>query len=118
VREVFANLISNAAKYNDKPQRRIEIGYLDPVDGADTVSTFYVRDNGIGIDTKHSERVFMMFKRLHTRDAYGGGSGAGLAIVKKLVEQHNGHSWFTSELGVGTTFYFTLIGAGMKQPGA
>ncbi|MBD8543161.1 GAF domain-containing protein [Oxalobacteraceae sp. CFBP 8761] len=118
VREVFANLISNAAKYNDKLQRRIEIGYLDPADGADAVSTFYVRDNGIGIDAKHSERVFMMFKRLHTRDAYGGGSGAGLAIVKKLVEQHNGHSWFTSEVGVGTTFYFTLIGAGMKQSGA
>ena len=110
VREIFANLISNAVKYNDKPQRWIEIGYLDPVDGADTVSTFYVRDNGIGIDAKHTERVFMMFKRLHTRDAYGGGSGAGLAIVKKLVEQHNGHSWFTSEPGVGTTFYFTLIG--------
>ena len=110
VREIFANLISNAVKYNDKPQRWIEVGYLDPVDGADPVSTFYVRDNGIGIDAKHTERVFMMFKRLHTRDAYGGGSGAGLAIVKKLVEQHNGHSWFTSEAGVGTTFYFTLIG--------
>jgi chemotaxis family two-component system sensor kinase Cph1 len=116
VREIFANLISNAAKYNDKSARWIEIGYLDPVDASDATSTFYVCDNGIGIDAKHAERVFMMFKRLHARDVYGGGSGAGLAIVKKLVEQHGGHSWFTSEVGVGTTFYFTLAGLAQVSP--
>jgi chemotaxis family two-component system sensor kinase Cph1 len=108
VREVFANLISNAAKYNDKAQRWVEIGYLDPADDDNASITFYVRDNGIGIEAKHAERVFMMFKRLHPRDAFGGGSGAGLAIVKKLVEQHHGHSWFTSEIGIGSSFFFTL----------
>jgi light-regulated signal transduction histidine kinase (bacteriophytochrome) len=112
VREIFANLISNAAKYNDKQQRWIEIGYLDPVDADARITTFYVRDNGIGIEDRHAERVFMMFKRLHARDAFCGGSGAGLAIVKKLVEQHHGRSWFTSDPGVGTTFYFTLGGRG------
>lgn len=108
VREIFANLISNAAKYNNKSERWVEIGYLDPLDGDNSTTTFYVRDNGIGIEAKHAERVFMMFKRLHARDAYGGGSGAGLAIVKKLVEQHHGHSWFTSGIGIGTSFFFTL----------
>lgn len=108
VREIFANLISNAAKYNDKPQRWVEIGYVDTVGDDESASTFYVRDNGIGIDARHAERVFMMFKRLHAREAYGGGSGAGLAIVKKLVEQHQGRSWFTSQVGVGSTFFFTL----------
>ena len=128
VREVFANLISNAAKYNDKPQRWMEIGYISPTDGpqdgpqdgarpasapADTEghTLFYVRDNGIGIDMRHKDRVFAIFKRLHPQDAYGGGSGAGLTIARKMVEQHHGRIWFDSEPGVGTTFYFTLPGS-------
>jgi two-component system, chemotaxis family, sensor kinase Cph1 len=120
VREIFANLIANAAKYNDKPERWVEIGYIDATDLASKKlrmvnvgeaareRVFYVRDNGIGIEERHHERVFMMFKRLHERDAYGGGSGAGLAIVKKLIEQHQGRIWFESTVGLGTTFYFTL----------
>lgn len=119
VREIFTNLIANAVKYNDKAQRWVEIGYLDSADqhSAAVVNaagdspaqyTFYVRDNGIGIEEHHQERVFMMFKRLHASNAFGGGSGAGLAIVKKLVEQHHGHIWFKSIAGTGTTFYFTL----------
>lgn len=109
VREIYANLISNAAKYNEQPQRWVELGYLDEPDtGGGRI--FYVRDNGIGIEERHRERVFMMFKRLHARDAFGGGSGAGLAIVKKLVEQHHGRIWFDSVPGQGSTFYFTLGG--------
>jgi two-component system, chemotaxis family, sensor kinase Cph1 len=107
VREIFANLIANAAKYNDKALRWVEIGCIDAND-AFRNCVFYVRDNGIGIEARHQERVFMMFKRLHARDDYGGGSGAGLAIVKKLVEQHRGRIWFDSVLGEGSTFYFTL----------
>ena len=106
VREVFANLISNALKYNDKPHPWIEIGYLD-ADGV-LPQVFYVRDNGIGIESRHRERVFQIFKRLHPRDAFGGGAGAGLAIVRKLVEQHHGRIWFDAQPGVGSTFYFTL----------
>ncbi|MDY7573252.1 ATP-binding protein [Actimicrobium sp. CCI2.3] len=106
VREVFANLISNALKYNDKPHPWIEIGYLD-ADGV-VPQVFYVRDNGIGIESRHRERVFQIFKRLHPRDAFGGGAGAGLAIVRKLVEQHHGRIWFDAQPGVGSTFYFTL----------
>jgi chemotaxis family two-component system sensor kinase Cph1 len=106
VREVFANLISNALKYNDKPHPWIEIGYLDS-DGV-LPQVFFVRDNGIGIESRHRERVFQIFKRLHPRDAFGGGAGAGLAIVRKLVEQHHGRIWFDAQPGVGSTFYFTL----------
>ncbi len=105
VREIFVNLLANALKYNDRPQREIEIGcHADAVRGP----VFFVRDNGIGIEPRHFDIVFKMFKRLHGRDAFGGGSGAGLAIVQKLVEQHHGSVWLESTPGAGSTFYFTL----------
>jgi chemotaxis family two-component system sensor kinase Cph1 len=117
VREVFVNLLSNALKYNHQDGVRIEIGCLD-----DTANTpqmmrppeavghpvFYVKDDGIGIAAEHVDQVFKMFKRLHGRDDYGGGSGAGLTIVKKLVERHGGAVWLTSVPGQGSTFYFSL----------
>ncbi len=107
VAEVFRNLITNALKYGDKPSRWIEIGcHQESWEGAPL--TFYVRDNGIGIPPQYAERVFKMFKRLHARDAHGGGSGAGLAIVKRIVELHGGKVWVESEVDVGSTFYFTL----------
>lgn len=116
VREVFANLIANASKYNDSPEPTVEIGALpgpapaggdgDPVAGP----VFYVRDNGIGIPERHQGAVFHIFKRLHARDRYGGGTGAGLTIVKKIVEQHGGRIWIDSAPGKGATFHFTLQG--------
>jgi signal transduction histidine kinase len=112
--EVFANLVTNAIKYNDKPQRWIEIGVADTprAVGADAgrEPTFYVCDNGIGIPERHLETVFRIFKRLHRRDQYGGGTGAGLTIVRKIVERHNGHVWIESTPGEGTTVFFTLKG--------
>ncbi len=120
VREIFSNLISNSIKYNDKADKWVEIGCSHPT-GHSAVrprhlpsevkdqDIFYVRDNGIGIDSRHFEQVFKMFKRLHTRDAFGGGTGAGLAIVKKLVTQHGGAIWIESTVGEGTTFFFTLM---------
>ncbi|WP_392478635.1 ATP-binding protein [Nostoc sp. C110] len=69
---------------------------------------FYIRDNGIGIPQHHLETIFRLFKRLHSQEKYGGGAGAGLAIVKKIVELHNGQIWVESTLGVGSIFYFTL----------
>jgi len=112
---IFSNLITNAIKYNDKTERCIEVGWFDEgVGHADVDSTrppvFFVRDNGIGIREKHIESVFRIFKRLHGRDQFGGGAGAGLTIVKKIVEAQEGRVWVESELGQGTTFYFTVGG--------
>jgi len=103
VGQVFNNLISNAIKYNDKPHKWIEIGYLDQ-----TPTVFYVRDNGIGIRDKHFDTIFRIFKRLHTRDEYGGGTGAGLSIAQKIIERHGGAIWVESTYTLGSTFYFTL----------
>lgn len=111
VREVFCNLIANGLKYNEANDRRIEVGYVDRED-PDAAHpdpwVFYVRDNGIGIKSTFHDRIFQMFKRLHGQDLYGGGAGAGLTIVRKIVERHGGRVWLESEPGQGSTFYFTL----------
>ena len=118
-REIFVNLLSNALKYNDKPQKQVEVGFIAPgenhprhdfPEGSSDVTIFYVKDNGIGIPARHFDQVFKMFKRLHGRDEFGGGTGAGLTIVQKLVERHNGRVWLDSTPGEGSTFYFTLSG--------
>ena len=117
VGEIFRNLLTNGMKYNDKEEKWIEVGWLSPKETNPSIdpdglgrgeTVFYVRDNGIGIPGKHLEKVFSIFKRLHAKDQFGGGTGAGLTIVKKIVERHNGHIWLQSEYGEGTTFYFTL----------
>ncbi|HEY9804063.1 MAG TPA: ATP-binding protein [Leptolyngbyaceae cyanobacterium] len=105
--EVFSNLIANAIKYNDKANKWIEIGYLN---NAPLPCTFYVRDNGIGIREKHFDAIFRIFKRLHSPSKYGGGTGVGLTIAKKIVERHGGKIWVESTYGEGSTFYFTLQG--------
>ncbi len=116
-REIFVNLLSNALKYNDKPQKHVEVGFIGPREdhprpgcpsGLADLTIFYVKDNGIGIPARYFEQVFKMFKRLHGRDEYGGGTGAGLTIVQKLVERHHGRVWLHSTPGTETTFYFTL----------
>ncbi|GER91791.1 hypothetical protein KDW_59530 [Dictyobacter vulcani] len=106
--EVFYNLLSNAMKYNDKAEKCVEIGVLPSRKPGKVPPTFYVQDNGIGISPEYYESIFRMFKRLHGRSEYGGGTGVGLTIVKKIVERHGGKIWLESEEGKGTTFYFTL----------
>jgi two-component system, chemotaxis family, sensor kinase Cph1 len=114
--EVYRNLITNAVKYNAKPSKWIEIGSrpdtrspkTDGVPYLRRSTVFYVRDNGLGIPEKHFEVIFRIFKRLHEREAFGGGTGVGLTIVKKVIERHGGEIWLESEMGQGTTFYFTL----------
>jgi two-component system, chemotaxis family, sensor kinase Cph1 len=114
--ELFTNLISNAIKYNDRDRKEVEIGYLlpdeidpavpEPLDRSQTL--FYVKDNGIGIRTKHLDNIFKIFKRLHPASKYGGGTGAGLTIAKKIVERHQGNIAVASTFGENSTFYFTL----------
>ncbi|MBL8373556.1 ATP-binding protein [Accumulibacter sp.] len=117
VREIFSNLLSNALKYNRQVCPRIEVGYLAPDEAgarpnapadANEHAIYYVRDDGIGIERRHFDQIFRMFKRLHGRDEFGGGVGAGLTIVQKLVQRHGGRIWLDSTEGVGSTFYFTL----------
>ena len=109
IAEVFHNLIQNALKYNDRPEKWLEIGFLDssPKTVNDSI-TFYVKDNGIGIEADQREVVFHIFRRLHGRDEYGGGYGAGLTIAHKIVGRHEGRMWVESVVGEGSTFYFTL----------
>ncbi|OGR11635.1 MAG: hypothetical protein A2097_03615 [Desulfobacula sp. GWF2_41_7] len=73
------------------------------------IPVFFVRDNGIGIQEKYRDTIFKIFKRLHGRDKYGGGTGSGLTIVRKIIERHGGRIWVESEFGRGSTFYFTLM---------
>jgi chemotaxis family two-component system sensor kinase Cph1 len=100
---IFSNLISNAAKYNDKTEKWIEVSYKEGIP-----LVFTVRDNGIGIRERHFETIFRIFKRLHGREDYGGGTGAGLTIARKIAERHGGSLWLESTPGEGTTFSFTL----------
>jgi light-regulated signal transduction histidine kinase (bacteriophytochrome) len=120
LQEVFTNLLSNALKYNDSTLKVVEIGYVTP-DERPPYSLgrlpnprvreklmFYVHDNGIGIKSQHLQTIFRLFKRLHGRNQYGGGTGAGLTIIKKLVERHGGDIWVESQWGEGSTFWLTL----------
>jgi two-component system, sensor histidine kinase and response regulator len=101
--QVFQNLIGNALKFHGERVPQIHIG----AERDNDKWIFRVEDSGIGIDKQHAEVVFQMFQRLHERGQYEG-SGIGLAIAKKIVERHGGRIWFDSELGKGSTFYFTM----------
>lgn len=106
--QILSNLISNAIKYSDD-DRVIEIGSR-PHDEPDGLVTFYVRDNGVGIAPEFHERVFELFRRLHLPEERGGGAGAGLTIVRRMVERHGGTVELESVPGQGSTFYVTLSG--------
>jgi light-regulated signal transduction histidine kinase (bacteriophytochrome) len=100
---IFRNLISNAMKFNDKPNPTITIGLREEPEEF----VFSVADNGIGIERQYFDRIFMIFQRLQRSEEFRG-TGAGLTIVKKIVENHRGRIWLDSTLGQGTTFYFTI----------
>ncbi len=121
ISEIFRNLIENAFKYNDKDQKIVEIGFckkneLDKssftTDIFDIISDnevlFYVKDNGIGICEDDYRKVFQIFTRLHKKEQFGGGSGSGLTLVKKIIERHDGAIRIDSKHGESITFYFHL----------
>ncbi len=101
---ILQNLLANAARYNDKPDKWIEIGRQE----GDGPLVFYIRDNGIGIASHLQSDAFLMFRRLHGEAFFHDGSGAGLAIVRRILDRHGGKVWLESEPGEGTTVYFAL----------
>lgn len=102
--ELFMNLLGNALKYHQPDQGvLIEIGYQETAES----HQFFVKDNGIGIAVENLDKVFVMFKRLHTQTEFQG-TGIGLALCKRIVEAHDGKIWIESVLGKGSTFYFTI----------
>ncbi len=104
--QLFQNLIANAIKFRSVEEPRVEISVT--FDKEAKQWQFVVRDNGIGFDMEHAERIFIIFQRLQTRTEYPG-TGIGLAICKKIIERQGGRIWAESQPGNGAAFFFTLL---------
>jgi len=113
IRELFSNLITNAIKYNDKALPTVRVGWHQQA-ARNGMNTFFVQDNGIGIESRYQERIFGIFEKLNPREDYEG-TGVGLAICKRIVEEHEGEIWVESEVGRGSTFYFTIPKAAERR---
>ena len=104
LKQVFANLLSNAVKFTVHSEAPvIEVGVIT----AESDPVIYIRDNGAGFDPQYADRLFTVFQRLHRQNEFPG-TGAGLAIVQRIVKRHGGRIWAESAPGQGATFYFTL----------
>lgn len=106
---LFQNLIGNAIKFRREkpPQVHVSAVRRSRVTDGREEWLFAVRDNGIGIEPQYTDRIFVLFQRLHTRAEYPG-TGVGLALCKKIMEGHGGRIWVDSQVGHGATFYFTF----------
>jgi PAS domain S-box-containing protein len=103
MRQLLQNLLANAIKFHADEPPKIHISSEETINDW----KFILSDNGIGINPEHQEKIFDVFKRLHTREEYEG-TGIGLSIAKRIVERHGGKIWVESEPGKGSTFYFTI----------
>ena len=103
LRQVFHNLLSNTIRYRTEDHLHVELSARESNDEW----TFCIADNGIGIDPEHHQRIFDSLYRVHSRDEIPG-TGIGLGFVKSVIERHGGKTWVESELGSGSSFYFTL----------
>ncbi len=106
IAQLVANLIGNGLKYNRSETPRIEVS-ATPDEADPSWAILRIKDNGIGIDPRHHEDIFQVFRRLHAKDEYEG-TGAGLSICRKIVEAHGGRIWVESEPGQGATFLVRL----------
>jgi signal transduction histidine kinase/DNA-binding NarL/FixJ family response regulator len=113
IKQVFVNLVSNAIKYSrTRTHAVIEIGTL----GDDRLPVIFVRDNGVGFAMEQAYRLFGVFQRLHRSDEFEG-TGAGLAIVQRIIQKHGGRVWIEAALDKGATAFFTVSGSSQSRPG-
>jgi light-regulated signal transduction histidine kinase (bacteriophytochrome) len=104
IRQVLANLISNAVKYSSKCESpKVIIGAIDETDKC----VYYVKDNGVGFSMEHANKLFGVFQRLHSNEEFEG-TGVGLANVQRIILKHGGSVWAEAQPGEGATFYFSL----------
>ena len=104
ITQVFQNLLSNAIKFTrNEESPEIEVGYK----AGPTDDIYFVRDNGVGFDMDHAQKLFGTFQRLHGADEFEG-SGIGLATVRRIIDRHGGRVWAEARPNAGATFYFSL----------